>query len=115
MLERAARELPGHDLNSVTQHEHAVARREEALARRRAIVSAWRQKRRAAAEAAKAAAEAEAERAAAGCAAGPLSAACAPPRAPAEKLAQWKEAKMMEHAAQKAQRRFQRSSAQGRC
>jgi len=65
LLERAVRQLPGHDYESVRLHEEVIARREAALAKRREIVRSWRARRKDEEERAKTDAEAAAAAAAA--------------------------------------------------
>ena len=59
LIERGAREIPGHDLASVAAHEKALSEREVALERRRQLLQQWRAAKEADALAARAAAAQE--------------------------------------------------------
>ena len=101
LLERAARELPGRDYESVREHEAAVTRREAALERRRQVVRAWRARRHADDEQSKLEAEAAAAAAAATRARRGLKqrhSQAASEEGRLQELASYRERKMRQHA-----------------
>ena len=66
LVDRAAREIPGHDAASVASHERVLRQREAALERRRQLLVEWREAKRTEAHAARTAAAREVAAAAEG-------------------------------------------------